>query len=342
MAAAGSTGENDRVHVLAGDIGGTTTRLRIAACEGGVCRTLREQRFASAAFPQFAVVLREFLKDVPAATIDAACIAVAGPVRATAKGQFVPVTNLPWQLDSDALAREFGIDRVRLINDFHAIGYAIEWLAPEQLRVVQRGEPVTQGPRAVLGAGTGLGQAVLVWQGERYEVIATEGGHADFGPVDELTLELSRYLLAHFGHASYELILSGAGLMRLYSFLREYGAAPESAAVARALRDGDPAAIITGAALQEGDPLSNRVLDLFVQIYGAQAGNLALTTGATGGIYIAGGIALKILSRLASDTFTQAFCSKGNMSSWTKRVPVHVVLDPEPGLAGALSMARLL
>jgi glucokinase len=330
------------VHILAGDIGGTSTRLQIAVCDGDACRPLREQRFASADFTGLSAVLREFLQDAPAIDIRAACFGIAGPIQQTGAGQFVKVTNLPWQLESDALAREFGIAKVLLINDFQAIGYAIERLAPEQLCVVQQGEPLMHGPRAVLGAGTGLGQALLVWQGEHYEVIATEGGHADFGPTDELTVDLSRYLLAHFGHASYEKILSGVGLVRLYSFLRERGAAPESAAIARALCDGDPAAVVTHAALQQGDPLANRALDLFVQIYGAQAGNLALTAGATGGIYIAGGIAPRIVSRLASDIFLRAFRNKGAMSSWASRIPVQVVMEPEPGLAGALALASLL
>jgi glucokinase len=330
------------VHILAGDIGGTSTRLQIAACDGDACRPLREQRFASADFPDLSSVLREFLRDVPASDIRAACFGIAGPIQQVGAGQFVKVTNLPWQMESTALAREFGIAKVLLINDFQAIGYAIESLSPEELSVVQQGQPLMHAPRAVMGAGTGLGQALLVWQGEHYEVIATEGGHADFGPTDELTVDLTRYLLAHFGIASYELILSGAGLVRLYSFLRERGAAPESAAMARALRDGDPAAVITHAALHQGDPLSNRALDLFVQIYGAQAGNLALTAGATGGIYIAGGIAPRIVSRLASDIFLHAFRNKGTMSSWTSRIPVQVVMDPEPGLAGALGVARRL
>lgn len=330
------------MHVLAGDIGGTTTRLQIAACEAGVCRPLREQRFASATFPQFTAVLHEFLKDAPADRIRSACFGIAGPVQQTVTGQFVRVTNLPWQLDSDALAREFGIAKLRLINDFQAIGYAIEHLAPEQLLVVQQGQPIAHGPRAVLGAGTGLGQALLVWQGERYEVLATEGGHADYGPTDELTLELSRYLFSHFGHSSYELVLSGTGLVRLYQFLRERGAAPESAALAHALREGNPAAAITRAALQDNDPLANRTLDLFVQIYGAQAGNLALMSGATGGVYLAGGIAPKIASRLCSDTFLHAFRNKGVMSSWTNRIPVQIVIEPQPGLAGALRVASLL
>jgi len=334
-------GENIRVHVLAGDIGGTTTRLQIAACGGGHCRLLHEQRFASAAFAQFSAVLREFLRNAPAAEIHAACFGVAGPVQPTAGGQFVQVTNLPWQLDSGALAREFGIARVRLINDFQAIGYAIEHLAPDQLLVVQPGEPIVHAPRAVLGAGTGLGQALLIWQGEHYEVLATEGGHADFGPTDELTVELSRYLLAHFGHASYELILSGAGLVRLYAFLREREKAPESATMVEALRQGDPAAI-THAALQAGDPLANRVLDLFVRIYGAQAGNLALSAGATGGVYIAGGIAPIIASRLETDAFRQAFRNKGSMSAYAARIPVTIVTDAEPGLAGARQVALRL
>jgi glucokinase len=334
-------GENAAVYLLAGDIGGTQTRLRLAECVGGICHSLRERHFESLSFPHLSAIIHEFLQDLPVRGIHAVCLGVAGPVQQTVSGQRVKVTNLPWEVDSAVLAREFDFQKVRLINDFEAIGYAIEGLAPQQLQVLQHGEPVPHGPRAVIGAGTGLGAALLVWQGSRYEVIPTEGGHADFGPTDELTIDLARYLLSHFGHSSYELILSGAGLVRLCAFLRDRGMAPESALVTQALREHDPAGI-TRAALQQEDPLANRTLDLFIQIYGAQAGNMALTAGATGGVYIAGGIAPKIISRLASETFRTAFRNKGNMSSYVARIPVLVVMEPEPGLVGALRIASRL
>jgi glucokinase len=252
------------------------------------------------------------------------------------------VTNLPWEVDSAELARAVGLPRIRLINDFQAIGYGIEALSDDDLAVLQLGEPVSTGPRAVLGAGTGLGQGILVWAGDHYEAIATEGGHAEFGPTDDLQLELARYLLTTEGHASYELVLSGHGLVRLYGFLRSQHVATESRAVARAMSEGDAAAAITQAALEANDALANKTLDLFVRIYGAQAGNLALTAGATGGVYVAGGIAPKILSRLREGAFIKAFRNKANMSQYVAAIPVRVVLNDAVGLLGAaLAASRL-
>ena len=236
-------------HVLAADIGGTHTRLCIAHCERGATRIVSERTYASAAYSRFADMLREFLSDVADNAIAVACFAVAGPVRETPAGQTVKVTNLPWEIGAAALAREFGLPKVRLINDFQAIGYGIEALTEPDFTVLQMGNPVSHGPRAVIGAGTGLGQAILVWQQDRYEVIATEGGHADFGPTDELQVELARYLIKECGRASYELILSGPGLVRLYEFLRSGCDAPQSPTLDEAMKTGDPAAAITRAAL---------------------------------------------------------------------------------------------
>jgi glucokinase len=329
------------MHVLAGDIGGTHTRLRLARCEDGGCRTLRDQHFLSQEYAGLPEILREFLKN-ESQPIDTACLGVAGPVQQSAHGQSVQVTHLPWRLESAALARTLKIAQVRLINDFQAIGYGIEALNESDLVVLQPGEPVRHGPRAVIGAGTGLGQGLLVWQQDHYEAIATEGGHADFGPTDELQIDLARYLFRTAGQASYELILSGPGLVRLYLFLRARSEAPETPAVAAAMKSGDPAAAITQAALALNDPLANNTLDLFVSIYGAQAGNLALMAGATGGVYIAGGIAPKIISRLADGRFLRAFLNKGNMSSYVRTIPVQVIMNPEAGLAGAVQAARRL
>ncbi len=326
-------------HVLAADIGGTHTRLCIAHCERGATRIVSERTYASAAYSRFADVLRGFLSGAAGNTIAAACFAAAGPIRETPAGQTVKVTNLPWEIGAAALAREFGLPKVRLVNDFQAIGYGIEELAESDFAVLQPGNPVAHGPRAVIGAGTGLGQAILVWQGDRYEVIATEGGHADFGPTDDLQIELVRYLIKECGRASYELILSGPGLARLYAFLRARGSTPESRALAEAIAAGDPAAAITQAALEHNDALANQALDLFVRIYGAQAGNLALSAGATGGVYLAGGIAPKIIAKLKGGAFLDAFRNKGNMSPYVANIPVRVVMNPRVGLIGAVMAA---
>lgn len=327
--------------VLAGDIGGTSTRLCIADCTTGVCRPQREQHFASANYTGLAQILSEFLQQEPGPSLDAVCLAIAGPVRSTATGQFAKVTNLPWEIDGGALAQIFSFPRLHLMNDFEAIGYGFPMLGAGDFFVLQKGDPVPRGPRGLIGAGTGLGQAILVWQGDHYAVIATEGGHAEFGPVDELQLELWRYLHRQHGHASYELVLSGPGLVRLYTFLRARGAIAESASVAQAMQAGDAAAAITNAALHQGDPLAQQALDLFVRIYGAQAGNLALTAGATGGIDIAGGIAPKIVSVLG-ENFLSAFRNKGNMKNYVSAIPVRVVMNTGIGLYGAMLVASRL
>ena len=328
------------MRVLAGDIGGTSTRLCIAECTDGACVRLRSQWFTNSAYTGLAAILGEFLQQESAATLEGVCLAIAGPVRRLPAGQSAKVTNLPWKVESAVLARTFGFRRLHLINDFEAIGYGIPVLADADFVTLQDAEPAPRGPRALIGAGTGLGQAILVWQGDRYTVLPTEGGHADFGPVDELQIELARHLLREYGHASYELVLSGSGLVRLYAFLRARGVV-ESRAVAQAMLTGDPAATITQAALKQGDALAQQAVDLFVRIYGAQAGNLALTAGATGGIDIAGGIAPKIVSAFG-ENFVNAFRNKGSMTSFVRAIPVRIILNAEVGLLGAMLVAARL
>jgi glucokinase len=324
--------------VLAGDIGGTSTRLCVADCTAGVCCLQRTQNFASTSYAGLTQILSEFLQQESVSSLDAVCLAIAGPVRSTAAGQFAKVTNLPWEIESGSLAQTFNLRRIHLTNDFEVIGYGLPKLGTSDFIVLQKGDPVPHGPRALIGAGTGLGQAILVWQGDHYSVVATEGGHAEFGPVDELQLGLWRYLHRQHGHASYELILSGPGLVRLYAFLRARGAIAESATVAQAMQAGDAASTITQAALHQGDPLAQQALDLFVRIYGAQAGNLALAAGATGGIDIAGGIAPKIVSVLG-ENFLNAFRNKGNMMNSLSAIPVRVAMITEVGLYGAMQVA---
>lgn len=327
--------------LLAGDIGGTNTRLQLLSVTGVQTALVREARYASREYASLAAVLREFLAP-PTPPLAAACLAIAGPVRAGISGESVRTTNLPWEIDGNALAADFGIAAVRLINDFQGVGYGIETLAATELATLQPGEPLARGPRAVLGAGTGLGQGILVWRGDHYEAVATEGGHVDFAPTTDLDFDLASALRQRLGRASYEDVLSGPGLVRIYEFLRERRMHAESPAVAQAMRHDDPAAAITQAALSQGDALANAALDCFVRIYGAQAGNLALAAGATGGLFVAGGIAPRILARLQRGEFLRAFRDKGAMAGFVAAVPVHVVLQADVGLRGAARVALRL
>jgi glucokinase len=322
------------MRVLAGDIGGTNVRLHVADVNNGVIGSVAAARFESARYATFEQLLREFLA-IPAAagSPTAVCLAVAGPIRRTASGQAVRVTNLPWEVDGGTLARDFEFPRVRLINDFQAVGYGIEALTDADLVVLQQGEPEPRGVRAVLGAGTGLGQAILVWQQNRYEACPTEGGHVDFAPTDNAQIELWRYLNERYGRATYERVLSGPGLVDTYAFLRGHGQ-PDETGTGGAGGRTTPAAI-TRAALSGADPLAVQALDLFVRVYGAQAGNLALTVLPRGGVYLAGGIAPKIIDKLRDGSFLRAFQAKGRLATLLQRVPISVVMNENVGLLGA-------
>jgi glucokinase len=331
-----------QLRIITGDIGGTHARLQIVTCDGEDCRVQRSEQYASQSYPDFDAILRVFLETELPGTISVACLAIAGPVQSTTNGQRVQVTNLPWVLDSAALADAFAIPHVVLINDFQAVGHGLGALPEASFAVLQEGKPVQNGTRAVIGAGTGLGQAILLPRPTGMEVLATEGGHVDFGPTTELELELARWLMSNQGRACYEDVLSGPGLFRLYTFLRARRPEDESATLALAIQREDPAAAITQAALQHQDALATATLNLFVHIYGAQAGNLALAVGAAGGIDLAGGIAPRIIARLRTPIFLEAFLSKGSQSHWLAAVPVRVVMDPGAGLHGALVVARKL
>ncbi len=324
--------------ILAGDIGGTKTLLQIADFAEGSYRVIDERRYANVYYSDFTVMVSEFLQSAAIHSgplpLTAACFGVAGPINVTAGSEHTHLTNLPWTVDSSILSYTFKIPKVRLINDFQAAGYGIDALTPADLRNLQAGEPRLYGPRALIGAGTGLGEGLLIWQQDHYEVLAAEGGHVDFAPTDELQIALLRHLMQKFPRVSYERILSGRGLINLYDFLRSHTAAPASVAA-------DPAAI-TVAALEKKDPVAVQALDLFVAIYGAQAGNLALTVMASGGVYIAGGIAPKIIDRLTAGAFMRAFLNKGRLSPFLTTIPVQVVMNPKVGLMGAALVASRL
>lgn len=324
--------------VLAGDIGGTKTLLQIAEFERGGYRVLSERRFENRAYTSFDAIVGDFIAQarVP---VRAACFGIAGPITATAAGESVNLTNLPWTVDSATLAYTFDIPKVRLINDFQAAAYGMDALQPHDLIALQAGVAQPQGTRALIGAGTGLGQGLLLWHGDHYEAHPTEGGHVDFGPTDEFQMELLQHLMKQHGRVSYERVVSGKGLVNIFNFLRTRCG---ECATDVALDADDLAASITHAADRDRDPLAQRALDVFVKIYGAQAGNLALTVLATGGVYVAGGIAPKIVTHLTNGNFIRAFLAKGRMSPLLETIPVHVIVNPALGLMGtALAANRL-
>jgi glucokinase len=311
--------------ILAADVGGTKTLLMLAEISEGKPRSVREARYENAQFDSLDAILADFLAAAPRPA--AACFAVAGPI----EGRCARLTNLPWLIDADGLEAEIGLGRARLINDFVAVGYGIEALGPADLVTLQPGSPLPAAPRAVLGAGTGLGECLLVWGAGHYEVIASEGGHVDFAPVDEEQIGLLRHLYKQFGRVSYERVLSGPGLADIYAYIRGDQLAPPLS---------DPASI-TQAALN-GDQLAAQALDMFISIYGAQAGNLALTCLARGGVYVAGGIAPQIIEKIQLGSFKRAFLDKGRHARLMAEMPLHVVINPKVGLLGAaLAAARL-
>lgn len=309
--------------ILAADIGGTRARLLLGESLGERWQTLRRQTLASRDYPDGASLLRAFLQPGERPTL--ACLAVAGPLQ----GRRVQLTNLPWQLDAGELAERFGLRRVELLNDFVAQAHGLPLLQREGLCPLQAGQAEAGGVRALLGAGTGLGMALLAGSPEQPLVLPSEGGHADFAPQDEQQLALLRHLLPRHGRVSLELLLSGTGLSRLYAFL---GGTDEDAP------DLPPAAQISQAAAA-GEARAVASLELFARLYAAAAGNLALTALARGGVYLCGGIAPKILPFLQQAAVREAFCARAPMRALLERIPLQVVLDEFLGLHGAARVA---
>lgn len=324
--------------VLAGDVGGTKTLLQLAEFEPGALRPRRvvhEQRFDSGAYDGLAPMVRTFLADRAAAPAYA-CFGVAGPIGGNAQRQTARLTNLPWQLDSLTLAAELGLGAVRLINDFEAVGYGIEALTADELHILQDRPPRGDATRVVLGAGTGLGVALLLPCAGGYSVVPTEGGHVDFAPADPLQDGLLTFLRAELGHVSWERLVSGPGLVNIYRYLLHRTGT--DTATDPLLRAPDPAAAIATS----DNPAARDALELFLSLYGAFAGNVALTTLAYGGVYLAGGIAPKLLQHLQRDTFARTFADKGRMRPVADAMPVYVVTNGQVGLLGALLAASRL
>jgi glucokinase len=321
--------------LLVGDIGGTKTDLALVSPSDGPRAPVVRKRFPSGDYPSLEHIAREFLAvvDVP---VTHALFAVAGPV---VNGRSV-LTNLPWVVEETALQATLQLDFVRVANDVEAMAAAVPYLQPTDALAIRPGEPSENGAIAVIAAGTGLGEAFLTWDGSRYRAHASEGSHNDFGANTPREAELLRYLHARWGRVSYERVCAGRSIPDLYDFLKEEGLTPESPALAEELAaQADRTPRIMAAALdpQNPDPLSLAAVNLCVSILGAEAGNLALTVLATGGVYIAGGIAQRILPLAAEprELFLSAFLHKGRLSPVLERVPVHIILEPVALLGAA-------
>jgi glucokinase len=323
--------------ILAGDVGGTKCNLALFEIQGKSRRKIFDQRYESREFPTFDGVISKFLSDTQAETkaagahaIEAAGFGVAGPVI----DHRVKATNLPWIVDASALSSQLGTGHVVLLNDLEATGYSLAHLAPSEISTLNQGTPSPQSTQAVLAAGTGLGEAILFWDGKQHVVAGTEGGHTDFAPRTEEEIELLRYMKKQNEFVSVELILSGRGFRTIHTFL--------DASVQHPSFEGpkaDAAPEITRLALAAQCPVCVRTLDLWVSLYGAEAGNLALKVLARGGVWVAGGIAVKIRQKMEDGTFFRAFCEKEKFAAMLAQIPIRMVLNEEAPLIGAMSKA---
>ena len=320
--------------LVAGDIGGTKTDLALFSSEGGVHAPVAQDRLHSADYPSLQAMVKQFLSRAEK-PIDSACFAVAGPV---INGR-VKTTNLPWVIDEPSVAQSLNLNvkSVRLINDLEAIARAVPTLRPSDVCTINPGEAVEGGAIAVIAPGTGLGESFLTWDGIRYTAYPSEGGHSDFAPADERQVRLLEYMLKRFDHVSFEHVCSGIGIPHIYRFLRDKESLPEDAEMTAVIDSAaDPSVPIITKALDAEHPskLCAATIDCFASILAAEAGNLAVKFLATGGVYIAGGVATHTLPLIKEPAFMRRFTRKGRFAEFMSRIPLHVVVAPA-GLAGA-------
>jgi glucokinase len=323
--------------ILAGDVGGTKCNLALYEMDGAARRKIADRRYESREFLTFEEVISRFLKESAGETkaagarpLEAAGFGVAGPVI----DRRVKATNLPWVVDASALSAQLTTPHVVLLNDLEATAYSLALLQPSELVTLNRGTPAARSTQALLAAGTGLGESVLFWDGNKHIVAGTEGGHVDFAPRNEQEIELLRFMKKREEYVSPELILSGRGFHTIHTFL--------SSSVKHASFDGpeaDAAPEITRLALEGKCPVCVQTLDLWVSMYGSEAGNLALKVLARGGIWVAGGIAVKIRKKMEDGTFFRAFCEKEKFAALLAQIPIQMVLNEEAPLLGAVSQA---
>ncbi|MBS3755328.1 MAG: glucokinase [Desulfobacterales bacterium] len=326
------TKEKD-ITVLAGDIGGTKTELAVYASQSGLRRPQVKEKFASSDYSGLEAIIGKFLstRDVH---IDRAAFGVAGPV----VGGRAKITNLPWVMEEAALAETLGLKSVCLLNDVTAFANAVAVLDENDLHVIREARPATGGTMAVMAPGTGLGEAFLTWDGTGYRAFASEGGHADFAPAGPEQSGLLAYLANRYDHVSYERVCSGMGLANISAYFKNTGVTGNPDCPARKVPAAqDPVPHIIRGALDQNRPcgLCQKTLAVFVSVLGAEAGNMALKTMATGGVYLGGGIPPRILPLLESGAFLDAFVRKGRMTALMKKIPVYVILHSEAALLGA-------
>jgi glucokinase len=309
--------------LIAGDIGGTKTDLAIYSLESGPHAPLAQTEVHSADYSSLQAMVTEFL-DQAKLSVDVASFDVAGPV---INGK-VKTTNLPWAMDEKTLARDLNLKAVHLMNDLEAVARAVPALRAEDVVTINKGEPIANGPIAIIAPGTGLGESFLTWNGSQYVAHGSEGGHSDFAPTDARQIRLLEYLLPRFGHVAVERVCSGIGIPNIYEFLRDEAKIPERPEVAQSIASAqDHTKAIVDAALDPHNPseLCRVTVEMQVSILASEAGNLALKVLATGGIYIAGGVALHVLSVLQEPQFTQSFTRKGRFKDLMERIPIHVI-----------------
>jgi glucokinase len=322
--------------ILAGDIGGTKTRLALFSIQGEKLQPELKKTFPSKQYRGLEPVVEAFLAGQQV-SISRACFGIAGPV---VDGQ-VKTLNLPWVVDAAKIAQLCKLDSVALLNDLEAAAYGIFTLGPDELFTLNEGVSGRRGNKVLIAAGTGLGEATLYDDGRDYHPSASEGGHGDFGPTDETQIDLLRYLMKEFGHVSYERVVSGPGIANIYGFLRDSGRLEEPDWLKQKISAAEDASVVIS---QEGLAVRSAIcvqaLNLFVSVYGAEAGNLALRGKASGGVYIGGGIAPKILPKLKDGIFMRAFLDKGRYRELLAAMPVRVILNDQAALQGAAFYAR--
>jgi glucokinase len=320
--------------ILAGDVGGTKVHLALYDFVNGNLKHSRDKIFPAKDYAGLEEIVREF---VISEKITAACFGVPGPVR---DGR-LRLTNLPWTLDSRELATSLKINYVFLINDLQANGYGISELKPDQIFTLSEGDTGQIGNRALISAGTGLGEAFMVWDGRDHEPYPSEGGHGDFAPRNEDEFDLLRFLRQKYnGRVSWERVVSGQGITNCYEFLRDVRGLEEPTWLAERMAQEDPNAVVTACALKAQSELCEKALDMFVSAYGAEAGNLALSVLSVGGLYVGGGIAPRIIEKLKDGTFMRAFTDKGRLSQLLVNMPVRVILESRTALLGAAAYAE--
>lgn len=325
--------------IIAGDIGGTKTNVALFEADGeNLGRIAVQQSFPSGKYDSLEKILGEFVAAHKPENLTHACFGVAGPVVA---GR-VETPNLAWKVSGETLAKTLGVNHVGLINDLEATAYGIEELKPEQFHTLNEGDAERKGHRALIAAGTGLGMAGIFFDGKHYSPIASEGGHADFAPRNEREFQLLLYLNEKIGgRVSYERVLSGPGLFNVYSFLRDRGYYEEPQWLADEIASGDRTAPVSRAGLEGRVEIAVKALEMFVEIYGAMSGNLALIMKSFGGLYVGGGIAPKIIEKLKDGTFMRTYSDKGRMSGLVESIPVRIILDDKTALYGAARCALL-